>query len=81
MLGFQPEPGALETCCPTHCAVWTFGNSEKCQWHRNNEFQDRNSNPDLLFEKILSQPIITFRNKKSWQNTLRKKRKMTLVNE
>ena len=31
MLGFEPQPSASETCCPTLCAMGTIGNFGRCQ--------------------------------------------------
>ena len=30
MLKFEPVPAASEPSCPTHCAMGTIGNSDKC---------------------------------------------------
>ena len=47
-------PSASESCYPAHCAMATVGISDKFQWNHKEIWHDRDSDMDLLLEKILS---------------------------
>ena len=77
-MGFEHVPTAFEPCCHTHCAMRTSAISNICQGNHKNISPNRDSNPDLLFEKFLSSPHYRdhlFNNKNSWQKYTVKKKK------
>ena len=54
MLGFKAVPGAPEPCCPTHWTMATIGIFDKCQWNHKKTWPNKDSNPDLLLEKLFT---------------------------
>ena len=50
-----------EPCCPTHYAMGTIGNFDKCQWNLKIMWHDRDMNPDLPLQNPVVLPTVPWK--------------------
>ena len=80
MLWFELVPSVSEPCYTTHCAMWSVGKLDKCQWNHKNLWPNRDSDSDLLRENFFSLQLSrghSIKNENSWQKYTHKKEKQS----